>query len=214
MMNTTTSSFGYLAGLFGVITLGAAVPFLPSGAPLSAGAALAAKDSALTVILVFVVGAGAAYVGDLLTYILLLAAARRTSESQSRLGRWANKERSSKAVKRAERAFEHRPIRTMMLSRLVPGGRTPVLITAALDNYAVAKYAAADVVAAAMWSAYYTGSGLAGRALFSNDWEAVGASLAFVLLVSLAGSLWSRSRQHRSNAVGGGQEQRAAPPTD
>ena len=202
-MKDATSSFAYLAGLFGVVTLGAAVPVLPSGAPLSAGAALAAKDSLLTVLAVFLIGAAAAYVGDLLTYALLLATARRASETVGRVGRWVNKERGSKAVKRAEHAFEKQPLRTMMLSRLVPGGRTPVLITAALDNYALARYAAADAPAAAIWSAYYTGSGLAGRALFAGAWEAVAASLGFVLVVSLAGSRWAKWRAHRANRDGG-----------
>jgi membrane protein DedA with SNARE-associated domain len=49
---------------------------MPSGAPLSAGAALAAKDGALTIALVFVIGAAAAYVGDLLTYFVLLFTVR------------------------------------------------------------------------------------------------------------------------------------------
>ena len=134
-MNDATSSFAYLAGLFGIITVGAAVPILPSGAPLSAGAALAAKDGALTIALVFVIGAAAAYVGDLLTYIALLFTVRQTSSAHGRLGRWVNKERQSKAAQRVERAFEKRPMRTMMVSRLVPGGRTPVLIVVALDEY-------------------------------------------------------------------------------
>jgi membrane protein DedA with SNARE-associated domain len=89
----------------------------------------------------------------------------------------------------------------MMVSRLVPGGRTPVLIVVALDEYAFAKYAAADIVAAISWSAYYTASGLAGRALFANAGEAVGASLALVLLISLLGSLWSRWRERRADPV-------------
>jgi membrane protein DedA with SNARE-associated domain len=203
-MNDTTSSFAYLAGLFGIITVGAAVPFLPSGAPLSAGAALAAKDDLLTIALVFVIGAAAAYVGDLLTYVTLLFTVRRTSSTHGRLGHWVNKQRQSKAAERVERAFEKRPMRTMMFSRLVPGGRTPVLIVVALDEYAFAKYAAADIVAAISWSAYYTASGLAGRALFANAGEAVAASLALVLLISVFGSLWARWREHRADQVSHG----------
>jgi membrane protein DedA with SNARE-associated domain len=204
-MNDTTSNFAYLAGLFGIVTVGAAVPFLPSGAPLSAGAALAAKDGALTVALVFMIGAAAAYVGDLLTYVALLTTVRQTSSTHGRLGRWVNKERQSKAVQRVERAFEKRPMRTMMVSRLVPGGRTPVLIVVALDEYAFAKYAAADIVAAIAWSAYYTASGLAGRALFANAGEAVAASLALVLLISVFGSLWTRWREHRADPISHGE---------
>jgi membrane protein DedA with SNARE-associated domain len=203
-MNDATSSFAYLAGLFGIVTVGAAVPFLPSGAPLSAGAALAAEDSALTIALVFVIGAAAAYVGDLLTYVALLFIVRRTSSTHGRLGRWVNKQRQSKAVQRVERAFEKRPMRTMMVSRLVPGGRTPVLIVVALDEYAFAKYAAADIVAAISWSAYYTASGLAGRALFANAGEAVAASLGLVLLISAFGSLWTRWREHRADPANHG----------
>jgi membrane protein DedA with SNARE-associated domain len=203
-MNDATSSVAYLAGLFGIVTVGAAVPFLPSGAPLSAGAALAAKDDALTIALVFVVGAAAAYVGDLLTYVALLFTVRKTSNTHGRIGRWVNKQRQSKGAQRVERAFEKRPMRTMMVSRLVPGGRTPVLVVVALDEYAFAKYAAADIVAAISWSAYYTASGLAGRALFANAAEAVVASLTLVLLISLFGGLWTRWREHRAAPISHG----------
>jgi membrane protein DedA with SNARE-associated domain len=164
------------------------------------GAALAAKDGALTIALVFVIGAAAAYVGDLLTFFTV----RQTSSTHGRIGRWVNKERQSKAVQRVERAFEKRPMRTMMVSRLVPGGRTPVLIVVALDEYAFAKYAAADIIAAVSWSAYYTASGLVGRALFANAWEAVAASLALALLISVFGSLWTRWREHRADPISHG----------
>jgi membrane protein DedA with SNARE-associated domain len=197
-MSNATSSFTYLAGLFGVVTVGAFVPFLPSGAPLSAGAALAGKDGALTIALVFAVGAAGAYAGDLLTYGLLLFAARDTSDKHGRLARWVNKERHSAAVQRVERRFNEHPMRSLLLSRLVPGGRIPVLLTAALDGYALARYAVADIAAAAIWSAYYTASGLAGRALFPKAWEAVVASLVLVLLVSLVSNGWARWRASSS----------------
>jgi membrane protein DedA with SNARE-associated domain len=197
-MSDPTSSFTYLAGLFGVVTLGTFVPVLPSGAPLSAGAALAGKDSPFIIALVFVVGAAGAYAGDLLTYGVLVFATRNTTDKPGRLARWVNKERNSSAVKGVEGRFDKRPMRSLLLSRLVPGGRIPVLLTAALDDYAFARYAVADIAAAAVWSAYYTGSGLAGRALFSNEWEAVGASLALVLLVSVAGNLWTRWLNRRA----------------
>jgi membrane protein DedA with SNARE-associated domain len=79
-----------------------------------------------------------------------------------------------------------------------------VLIVVALDEYAFAKYAAADIVAAISWSAYYTASGLAGRALFANAGEAVAASLALVLLISVFGSLWTRWRDHRADPISQG----------
>jgi membrane protein DedA with SNARE-associated domain len=197
-MNDPTSSFTYLAGLFGVVTVGVLVPVLPSGAPLSAGAALAGKDSLLTIALVFAVGAAGAYAGDLLTYGLIVFAARSTTDKQGRLARWVDKERHAPAVQRVERRFDKQPMRSVLLSRLLPGGRIPVLLTAALDDYAFARYAVADIAAAAIWSAYYTASGLAGRALFANAWEAVVASQALILLVGLAGNLWTRRRAHRT----------------
>jgi membrane protein DedA with SNARE-associated domain len=196
-MSNVTSSFTYLAGLFGVLTVGTLVPVLPSGAPLSAGAALAGKDSLFTIAAVFAVGTAGAYAGDLLTYGLFVLAARSTTDKKGRLARWVNKERHSPAVQRVEHRFAKAPMRSVLLSRLVPGGRIPVLLTAALDDYAFSRYAIADVAAAAVWSAYYTASGLVGRALFANAWEAVAASLVLVLVVSLAANLWTRRRtQH------------------
>jgi membrane protein DedA with SNARE-associated domain len=197
-MSSAVSSFTYLAGLFGVVTAGAFVPFLPSGAPLSAAAALSGKDSPITIVLVFLVGVGGAYTGDLLTYGLLLYAVRGTSAKQGRLARWVDKERNSMSVRKVEGKFDKHPTPTVLLSRLVPGGRIPVLIAAALQDYAFRRYVIVELAAAGIWSAYYTASGLAGRALFPRAWEGVVASLVLVSLVSLASTLWTRGRTRRA----------------
>lgn len=87
-----------------------------------------------------------------------------------------------------------------MVSRLVPGGRTPVLIVVALDEYAFAKYAAADIIAAVSWSAYYTASGRPVEPCLPTRGK---RSLPVWRLscFSLFGSLWTRWREHRADPI-------------
>jgi membrane protein DedA with SNARE-associated domain len=195
-MTDSTGSLAYLAGLFGVIAVGTVVPVLPSGAPLTAAAALAGQEHLLTIGLVLVIGAAGSYAGDLATYAALWSATKRAGEKSGRLTRWLEKERHGRRIQRAEHQLEQHELRTLLLSRLVPGGRVPVLITAALGGYSWRRYAMADIAAASLWSAYYTASGVAGRALFPKPWEGVVASVALVLLISLASNEWSRRRTH------------------
>jgi membrane protein DedA with SNARE-associated domain len=198
-MSVPTLGPGYLIGLFGVVALGAVVPILPTGAAVSAAAALAEKDNVLVVILVIALGAAGAYVGDLATYGVLRLESRRIAHGSGRLTRWLHKPRPEEVLARVERSIESHALRTLVLSRLVPGGQTPVLLAAAASGYGWTRYAVADIGAATLWSAVYAATGVVGRAVFSGPLEGVAAGIALVLLISLASVLWSRLRQRPRN---------------
>jgi membrane protein DedA with SNARE-associated domain len=185
---------GYLIGLFGVVAAGAVVPVVPTGAAVSAAAALAEKDNLLLILAVVAVGAAGAYVGDLATYAVLRLESRRVAHRSGWLTRWLHKQRQEEALERVERQIERHELRTLLLSRLVPGGQTPVLLAAAIGGYRWGRYAVADIGAATLWSAMYAATGLAGRAVFSEPWEGVAAGIALVLLISLVSNLRTRRR--------------------
>jgi membrane protein DedA with SNARE-associated domain len=191
-MTEQTIGLGYLLGLFGVIVAGAVVPVLPTGAAVSAAAALAESDHLLLIALVILFGAAGAYVSDLATYAVIGYAGRKATSSSSRLDRWLHSQRQGKALGRAQAQLEAHEVRTLLLSRLIPGGQIPVLVAASLGEYSWRRYVIADIVPTLLWSAMYAATGIAGRAVFPKQWEGVAAGICLVLLVSGAHILWSR----------------------
>ncbi len=189
---------GYLAGLFGLLVVGAVVPVVPTGAAVSVAAALAERGDVLVIGAVVVIGAAGAYVGDLGVYALLRFAGRRTEQGSGTFVRWLNRRRQGELADRMHRQISEHEVRTLLLSRLVPGGQIPVLVAAALGGYPWRRYAAADLGAATLWSVVYAASGLAGRAVFPEPWEGAAAAIVLVVLSGVAGNVWTRTRRHRA----------------
>lgn len=186
---------GYLAGMFGVVAFGAVVPIVPTGAAVSAGAALSFSDNVVLPVLVIAVGAAGAYLGDLATYaVLRLAGDRLTARV-----RWLREDRQAEALQQFRQAIAANELRTLLLSRLVPGGRIPVLVAAALGGYSLRRYAVADIAAAALWSVVYAAIGIAGRSVFPKPWQGAVAAIVLVLVISLASSWWERRQRSRED---------------
>jgi membrane protein DedA with SNARE-associated domain len=193
-MSDPSVGLGYLTGLFGVLVVGAVVPVVPTGAAVSVAAALAERGDLLIIGLVVAFGAAGAYVGDLLIYGLLRLAGRRTEQGSGTVARWFQRRRQGVLVERMYRQISEHELRTLLLSRLVPGGQLPVLVAASLSGYRWRRYAVADLGAAVAWSVVYTASGLAGRAVFPRPWEGAAAAIVLVVLAGIAGNVWTRSR--------------------
>lgn len=174
----TDLGLGGLIGLYALVSLGAVVPVVPTGALVSAGAVLAAVERPWEIVLVVAVGAAGAYTGDLVTYVVLRRAGTPLAK---RLG-WLHAEDPDGALRRLRTRLEHNEVRSLLLSRLVPGGRIPVLLVAALGGYPTARFASANVAAAALWSVAYAAIGVLGNWLVPDP----GLALALVVLVVLA----------------------------
>jgi membrane protein DedA with SNARE-associated domain len=184
---------GYLAGMFGVVAFGAVIPVVPTGAAVSAGAALSYSDNIALPIVVVIVGAAGAYLGDLATYAVL----RRAGDGLRSRVRWLRDEHRTAALEQFRGSIATHELRTLLLSRLVPGGRIPVLLAAALGRYPLSRYAIADLAAAVLWALVYAAIGIAGRAVFPEEWEGVVAAIALVIVISLAGSWWRKRSSTR-----------------
>ena len=196
--------FGYLLGLFGVVAFGAVVPVVPTGAAVSVGAALAERDHVVFLVLVIAFGAAGAYVGDVLTYGVLRwashALAGRHHSGRPRpkwLPHWLDADQRAATLARVQDQMEHHELRTLLLSRLVPGGRIPVLLAAAVGGYSWRRFAVADIGAAALWATVYAVIGLVGRAVFPEPWQAAVAAIVLVLLVSAVSGRVSQYRKAR-----------------
>jgi membrane protein DedA with SNARE-associated domain len=200
-MSDPTVGLGYLVGLFGVLVSGAVLPIVPTGAAVSAAAALAEHGNVLLIVLVVAVGAAGAYVSDLATYAVLRLLGRRAATGSGRVARWLDRHHDDAALARFEHQIDQHELRTLLLSRLVPGGQLPVLLAAAFGGYSWRRYASADIGAASLWSITYAVTGLLGRAIFPRAWEGVAAGIALVLVISVSSASWTRRGRGRTGGV-------------
>lgn len=190
----TQQAVGYPA-LFALVALGALVPVVPTGALVSTAAVVALHQSMppVSLAVVFVVAAAAAFVGDLALYWLGVRGVRSEHGSKwlDALRRRAPRERLEQAQQKLE---EHRS-KVLTLSRLVPAGRIPVMLACLLAKMPIGRFARGDVPACLAWAAAYQLVGVLGGTLFSRPWEGVAAAIVTTLLISAVPSLWRRARR-------------------
>lgn len=184
----------YLLALAGAVFLGAVLPVLPTGAAVSAGAVLASHHNPIGLVGVLLAGAIGAYVGDLVVY----AVCRFGGERMARRFGWLRANASLEALR--VRLADHE-VSVLLTSRLLPGGRVPVLISAGLAGFSWRRFAVVDLTASLLWAAVYMTIGLLGFALFDEPWQGVLAAIVLVIVVSVLSSL-VRSRIRRRTAPG------------
>ena len=185
--DATTLTFGYLVGMFAVVAFGSFIPVLPTGAAVSVAAVLAEHNVA-ELVLVVAVGALAAYLGDLATFAVL---SRAGASLAQRIG-WLSRERPAERLTQMRTQVEQNEVAALMLSRLLPAGRIPVLLAAAIGGYSWRRYVTADVGAVILWSSVYAAIGVAGGSIFPHPWEAVVAAMVGVVAFSLLARLVRR----------------------
>ena len=191
----TGDDFGwvYLAALAGAVLIGAVLPILPTGAAVSAGAVLASHSNPIGLVGVLIAGAGGAYLGDLIVY----AACRAGGEKLAKRVGWLRNNASLDALR--VRLAEHE-ITVLLTSRLIPGGRVPVLLAAGLAGYRWHRFAVVDLISSSLWAVVYMAIGLLGYALFPKPWQGVVAAIALVLLTTVVSSLVRRMRKKSAAA--------------
>ena len=185
-----TAQLAALAWLFVVVAFGAIVPVVPTGAAVSSGAALAFHNNPAIIALVILAGAAGAYAGDLVMY----AMCRAGGEQLARRLRWLRDEEHLAAMK--ER-LQRSQIPVLLVSRLLPGGRVPVLLAAAFLGLPWRTFVVANLPACALWSIVYAGIGVAGGSIFPEPWQGVVAAVVLVILVTQALSWWNKRRDAR-----------------
>jgi membrane protein DedA with SNARE-associated domain len=193
-VNTLATAFAAAGSLLLLVALGSAIPVLPTGAAVSAAAVVAVHREAYTVLIIVVAGALGAYLGDAGTYwicrsggVALASKLRLIRESGQRLEPVAQRLSAS-------------PTPVLLVSRLVPGGRVPVLLAAAVLGVGWRRFAVANAWACLLWSAVYATIGLLSGSLFAEPWEGIVAAVLLILLFTqLAG--WIRRRREADEAV-------------
>ncbi|MFE0674683.1 DedA family protein [Streptomyces sp. NPDC058867] len=189
---STQQAIGYPT-LFVLVLLGALVPVVPTGALVSTAAVVAVHQTApFALAMVFVTASVAAFLGDITLYWL----GRRGLKSRNG-SRWLGAIRSRAPEERLEQAqgklAEH-GVAVLVLSRLVPAGRLPVMLACLLAEWPLRRFARGNLPACLAWAVTYQLIGILGGSLFPEPWEGVVAAVALTLLISLAPGLWRRIR--------------------
>ncbi|MEU2110208.1 VTT domain-containing protein [Streptomyces sp. NPDC019507] len=194
---STQQAVGYPT-LFLLVSLGALVPVVPTGAVVSTAAVVALHQTApLSVFVVFLVSASAAFLGDITLYWL----GRRGVGSKNG-SKWLEALRSRAAPDRlaqAQRKLDDHGGTVLVLSRLVPAGRIPVMLACLMARMPLARFARGDAPACLAWAATYGVIGILGGSLFDEPWEGVLAAVGLTVLLSGVPALWRRLRQRRGS---------------
>ncbi|MFF0162080.1 DedA family protein [Streptomyces sp. NPDC005263] len=186
-------ALGY-PSLFLLVLIGALVPVVPTGALVSSAAVVAFHQTApLTLVLVFVAASAAAFLGDMALYWL----GRRGMKSKNG-SRWLEAIRSRAPEERLTQAQEKladHGVAVLVLSRLVPAGRIPVMLACLMAEWPMRRFARGNLPACLAWAVTYQVIGILGGSLFPEPWEGVVAAVALTVVISTAPSVWKRIRR-------------------
>ncbi|MDL5204748.1 VTT domain-containing protein [Streptomyces sp. ALI-76-A] len=190
---STHQAIGYPT-LFLLVLIGALVPVVPTGALVSSAAVVAFHQAApLALAIVFVTASAAAFLGDATLYWL----GRRGMRSKNG-SRWLEALRSRAPEDRLGQAQEKladHGVAVLVLSRLVPAGRIPVMLACLMAKWPMRRFARGNLPACLAWAVTYQLIGILGGSLFSEPWKGVVAAVALTVLISAAPSLWRRVRR-------------------
>lgn len=179
--------------LFLLVLIGALVPVIPTGALVSSAAVVAFHQTApFALALVFVTASLAAFLGDAALYWL----GRRGLRSKNG-SRWLEAIRARAPEERLEQAQEklaEHGVAVLVLSRLVPAGRIPVMLACLLAEWPLRRFARGNGPACLAWAATYQVIGILGGSLFPEPWEGVVAAVGLTVVISVAPSAWRRVR--------------------
>ncbi|KIF06294.1 membrane protein [Streptomyces sp. RSD-27] len=196
---TTQRAVGYPA-LFVLVALGALVPVIPTGALVSTAAVVAFHQRSLPlgVPAVCAVAAVAAFTGDIALYWLGQRGVR--SRGGSRRLESLRGRASPERLERARAGLDEHGVSVLVLSRLVPAGRIPVMLACLLGGLPLRRFARGDAPACLAWAATYGLIGILGGSLFSEPWKGVALAVALTVLISGGPALWRRARRGHGEA--------------
>ncbi|KDQ70639.1 DedA family protein [Streptomyces halstedii] len=191
---STQQAVGYPT-LFTLVALGSLVPVVPTGALVSSAAVVAFhQTSPFALLYVFAVASGAAFLGDICLYWLGQRGVR--SKNGSKWLEAITRRAAPERLEQAQRKLDEHGAVVLVLSRLLPAGRIPVMLACLLGRMPLRQFARGDVPACLAWAATYQLIGILGGSLFAEPWQGVLAAVVLTLLISGAPAVWRRLRAH------------------
>lgn len=197
---STQQAVGY-PSLFLLVVLGALVPVVPTGALVSSAAVVAfhqSDTSPFALLIVFGVASLAAFTGDMGLYWLGQRGMRSKNGS-----RWLEAIRDRAPEERLTQAqdkLQDHGVLVLVLSRLVPAGRLPVMLACLLAKLPLRRFARGNLPACLAWAVTYQLIGILGGSLFKEPWQGVALAVGLTVVISLAPTVWRRLRGARSTA--------------
>jgi membrane protein DedA with SNARE-associated domain len=189
---STQQALGY-PSLFLLVLFGALVPVVPTGALVSSAAVVAFHQTApFALALVFATASLAAFLGDATLYWL----GRRGMRSKNG-SRWLEAIRARAPEDRlgqAQTKLAEHGVAVLVLSRLVPAGRIPVMLACLMAKWPMRRFARGNLPACLAWAVTYQVIGILGGSLFREPWEGVVAAVALTVVISAAPGVWKRVR--------------------
>ncbi|QEV21273.1 DedA family protein [Streptomyces alboniger] len=180
--------------LFLLVVIGALVPVVPTGALVSSAAVVALHQTApFSLLVVFGVAALAAFLGDVGLYWL----GRRGMRSKNG-SRWlaALRDRApEERLAQAQAKLRDHGVMVLVLSRLVPAGRIPVMLACLMARMPLRRFVRGDIPACLAWAVTYQLIGILGGSLFKEPWEGVALAVALTVLISAAPAVWRKVRR-------------------
>jgi membrane protein DedA with SNARE-associated domain len=190
---TDPAALGYPA-VFGGVLLGSIIPIVPTGAVVGAAAAVATSSGQLSLPLVIVLSVLGAYLGDVVTFGI----PRLGSEAAFR---WISRRQPAERLEKAREQFARRGWQLVVIGRLVPAGRIPVLLAAAALSYPWRRLLPAAFVACVLWATAYSLLGIVSGGVFDSPLIATLLATVLVLLVTVLANLISRWRRRTKERV-------------
>ena len=172
---TDPSSIGYPVIFLGVL-LGSIVPVVPTGAVVGAGAALAVSGDELNLLVVVLLAVGGAVLGDLITIAVCRFGGPRALH-------WVARGQNADRVGEVRDQFRRHGWQIIVVGRLLPAGRIPVLLAAGALAYPWRRLVPASAVAALLWAIAYAALGVLSGGIFDSPLLATLLATVLVLVV-------------------------------
>jgi membrane protein DedA with SNARE-associated domain len=189
---STQQAIGY-PSLFVLVVLGSLVPVVPTGALVSGAAVVAFHQSEpVALAVVFGVAAFAACLGDVALYGLGLRGVR--SRNGSRWLRRLQERVDESTLATAQRRLDEHGAAVLVLSRLIPAGRLPVMVACLLSGMPMRRFVRGDIPACLAWAAAYQVIGILGGSLFPEPWQGVLLAVGLTFAVTAAPTVHRRLR--------------------
>jgi membrane protein DedA with SNARE-associated domain len=176
---TDGSAVGYPVLFLGVL-LGSIVPVVPTGAVVGAAAAFAMTSDHLALPLVLIFAVAGAVIGDLVTFAVCRFGGPRALA-------WIARRQDPERVQQVRDQFRAHGWQIIVIGRLLPAGRIPVLLAAGALDYPWRRLVPATVLAATLWASAYAALGVLSGGIF--DSPLIATMLATLLVLVVGGIL-------------------------
>jgi membrane protein DedA with SNARE-associated domain len=199
---TDASSIGYPV-LFGGVLLGSIAPVIPTGAVVGAGAAVATSGGHLSLPLVVLLATLGALIGDLVTFAICRFGGPHAV-------RWVARGQHAERIDEVRGQFRDHGWQIIVVGRLLPAGRIPVLVAAGALAYPWRRLVPAAAAACLLWAVAYSLIGILSGGLFDNPLIATLLAAVLILILGAVLNLVSSQRRKRKAARTKAAEEKAA----